>query len=224
MKKRLFALALALSLAVMPLSGCWWDDEHLSDSPLVDPFDSVIVAKPVIYLDPETECDVSVRLDYRGNLTCTYPVYDGGWNVTAQPDGTLVDRRDGREYSYLFWEGEDDADYDTSEGFVISREGAADALQELLSRAGLTPREYNELIVYWLPRLQTAPYYLVTFQGERYTERAPLHITPEPDSILRVFLTFRPLEEPVSLPEQTITPFVRTGFTVVEWGGALLSA
>ena len=26
-----------------------------------------------------------------GKLTCTYPAYDGGWQVTAAPDGTLTD-------------------------------------------------------------------------------------------------------------------------------------
>ena len=47
--------------------------------------------KPVIYLYPEQEQDVSVRLDYDGKLTCTYPEYDDGWDVTAAPDGTLTD-------------------------------------------------------------------------------------------------------------------------------------
>ena len=45
-------------------------------------------------------------------------------------------------------------------------------------------------------------------------------ITPEPDSLLRVFMVFRELEEPVSIPEQTFEPFEREGFTVVEWGGS----
>ena len=25
-----------------------------------------------------------------GDLTCTYPAYDGAWHVTAAPDGTLT--------------------------------------------------------------------------------------------------------------------------------------
>lgn len=223
MKKRLFALALTLTLAVMPLSGCWWDDEHLSDSPLVSPFDSVTVAKPVIYLYPEAECDVSVRLDYEGDFLCTYPAYDGGWEVTARPDGTLVDRRDGREYSYLFWEGTGGMSYDLRSGFVVAREEVAPFLQDALAKAGLTPEEYNECIVYWLPQLQSHPYYLISFQGENYTESAPLTVLPEPDSMLRIFLAFQPLDAPISVPEQQIAPFERTGFTVVEWGGALLS-
>ena len=46
-------------------------------------------AKPVIYLYPEQETTVSVSLDYAGTLTATYPAYEDGWRVTAEPDGTL---------------------------------------------------------------------------------------------------------------------------------------
>lgn len=40
-------------------------------------------AKPVIYLYPEEETAVTVKLDYAGALTCTYPAYGNGWAVTA---------------------------------------------------------------------------------------------------------------------------------------------
>ena len=49
-------------------------------------------AKPVIYLYPEKETAVDVSLDYKGELTCTYPEYDGGWSVIAKPDGTIFDK------------------------------------------------------------------------------------------------------------------------------------
>ena len=68
-------------------------------------------AKPVIYLYPEQETTVSVSPDYAGTLTATYPAYENGWHVTAEPDGTLYDEA-GNEYSYLFWEGESKPDYD----------------------------------------------------------------------------------------------------------------
>ena len=74
--------------------------------------------KPVIYLYPEQEEDVSVELDYAGDLTCTYPEYNGKWNVTAQPDGTLTDA-DGQTYNYLYWEGENDTAYDFSKGLMF---------------------------------------------------------------------------------------------------------
>ena len=178
------------------------------------------MSKPVLYLYPEVETEVTVRLEYKGRLTCTYPAPDpdGAWHVTARPDGTLTDKQ-GREYSYLFWEGASDgAPPDFSRGFVVRGSGTAAFLREKLAYMGLTPREYNEFIVYWLPRMQDNPWNLIAFQGRNYTDSAPLTVTPRPDSVLRVFMAYRPLNAPISVPPQELTPFVRRGFTLVEWG------
>ncbi len=180
-----------------------------------------VLSKPVIYLYPEAETDVTVRLEYQGRLTCTYPTPDpdGAWRVTARPDGTLTDKQ-GREYSYLFWEGASDGTPpDFSKGFVVRGSDTAAFLREKLAYMGLTPREYNEFIVYWLPRMQGNPWNLIAFQGKNYTDSAPLTVTPEPDSILRIFMAYRPLNAPISVLPQELTPFVRKGFTLVEWGG-----
>ena len=181
----------------------------------------LLPCKPVIYLYPEAETEVTVRLEYQGRLTCTYPAPDpdGAWRVTARPDGTLTDRQ-GREYSYLFWEGASDGTHpDFSKGFVVRGADTAAFLREKLAYMGLAPREYNEFIVYWLPRMQDNPWNLIAFQGRNYTDSAPLAVTPRPDSVLRVFMAYRPLNAPVSVPQQELTPFVRKGFTLVEWGG-----
>jgi len=53
-------------------------------------------------------------------------------------------------------------------------------LQEKLNYLGLTPKEYNEFIVYWLPQMKDIPYNLITFQSAAYTDNAVLTITPEP--------------------------------------------
>ena len=175
-------------------------------------------AKPVIYLYPEQETTVSVSLDYAGTLTATYPAYENGWHVTAEPDGTLYDEN-GNEYSDLFWEGENNTDYDFSTGFCVAGADTADFLREKLAEIGLTPREYNEFIVYWLPKMQDNPYNLISFQSEAYTDAAKLDIDPTPDSVLRVFMAWKPLGRPQNIEPQTFTPFARDGFTVVEWGG-----
>ena len=92
-------------------------------------------------------------------------------------------------------------------------------LEESLTALGLNARERNEFIIYWLPRMEGNPYNLITFQQEAYTEAAKLTVTPAPDSVLRVFLAWKPLEKPVELPSQTLPAVERCGFTVVEWGG-----
>lgn len=180
-------------------------------------------AKPVIYLYPEKETEITVRLDYDGELTCTYPAYgENGWTVTAQPDGTLTDTDD-QTYNYLYWEGISDGNYDFSQGFCVPGENTAAFLEKALAKLGLTRREANEFIVYWLPRMEANAYNLIAFQFADYTDRAKLTITPEPESLLRVFMAWRPLAEPVEIPEQTLPAFNRTGFTAVEWGGAQVS-
>lgn len=179
--------------------------------------------KPVIYLYPTKTQDVAVQLDYSGALRYTYPGYNydiGGWQVTAQPDGTLANKADGKEYSYLFWEGVDQTEYDLSSGFVVKGSDTQAFLQKTLSEIGLTPKEYNEMIVYWVPRMQNNPYNLIHFAGKQYTDTAKLTVTPTPDSVLRVFMVYKPLDKPTSVEPQTFPAFIRNGFTVVEWGGA----
>ncbi|MBE6054945.1 MAG: hypothetical protein E7212_13780 [Clostridium sartagoforme] len=175
--------------------------------------------KPVIYLYPTKEEVIDVSLEYKGELTVTYPEYKDGWKVKAKPDGTLINLEDNKEYSYLFWEGISDLDYDISEGFVVKSEDIVDFLQEKLEYIGLTPKEYNEFIVYWLPILQENKYNLISFAGEEYDEYAKLNISPKPDSILRVMMVFKPLDKPIEIKEQKLEQFNREGFTVVEWGG-----
>ena len=95
-----------------------------------------------------------------------------------------------------------------------------DSLRSKLSEMGMTAREYNEFIVYWLPYMQDNAYNLISFQWENYDESAKLNISPEPDNMLRVFMAFKSIEEPIEVPEQKLPVLEREGFTVVEWGGA----
>lgn len=61
--------------------------------------EEAVSAKPVIYLYPEQETDVTVQLDHDGPLTATYPAYADGWSIQAAPDGTLIDHcRSRRQY------------------------------------------------------------------------------------------------------------------------------
>ena len=236
------ALIILASILIMLSAGWFWlktdagDQflEHLCTWTLADsgvafmvPFCSkyqTFAAKPVIYLYPEETTDVNVKLDYYGKLTTTYPAYKSGWKVKAFPDGSLVNSIDNKEYSYLFWEGVDnEATYDLSKGFVVKGADTAEFLQDMLSKLGLTPKEYNEFIVYWLPKMQDNEYNLIHFASkEEYYDRARLNISPEPDSMLRVFMVYKALNTKVEVQEQLLPSFERKGFSVVEWGGSEL--
>ncbi len=199
------AILIALAIAVLVL-------HYISEN-------NKVVRKPVIYLYPEETTEVSVKLDFAGKLTCTYPFYQDGWTVTAQPDGTLTDA-DGKVYNYLYWEGKDDSAYDLSEGFCVKGSETSAFLEEALEKLGLTRREANEFIVYWLPLMEENAYNVISFQKEAYTDRAGLQISPEPDTVIRVFMAWYGSKKPVEIPAQELTAPERTGFTVVEWGGS----
>lgn len=178
-------------------------------------------AKPVIYLYPEEETEVSVRVDFTegGELTCTYPDYGEGWEVTARPDGTILDK-DGNEYYCLYWEGEGNARFEKGKGWCVSREDTASFLREKLTEIGLTAREANEFIIYWLPELQKNPYNLIAFHTDDYARSVPLTVSPAPDTVIRVFMTYEPCDEPTEIEPQSLPRYERNGFTVVEWGGS----
>ena len=214
-RNRVLALLLAL-VCVCGLAAC--QGEQCDDS---SEEEYETAAKPVIYLYPEEETQVTVKLDYAGELTCTYPAYQDGWTVTASPEGTLTDA-DGQTYNYLYWEGRDQVEYDFSQGFCVAGEDTASFLEDALSQLGLTRKEANEFIVYWLPQMEESTYNLIAFQREAYTEAAQLSIEPSPDTLLRVFMAWKPVEDPVKLPAQELTAPAREGFTAVEWGGCLV--
>ena len=219
----LIAAVLIIAAAVIILVVFLTEEDEASlptPAPVDNPIASSIPAKPVIYLYPTEKTDITVTLEYNGVLDCTYPAYNGGWSVTAYPDGTIINHSDNREYSYLFWEGHGEAEYDFSSGFVVAGDKTEEFLQKKLEQIGLTPKEYNEFIVYWLPQMKDNEFNLIAFQQEAYTKNAPLIISPAPDSMLRVFMVYKSLNEPIEIPPQNIDTFVRAGFTVVEWGGS----
>ena len=188
------------------------------------PFDPtiIVVKKPILYLYPEADTELTVTLGKPEALTVSYPAYGDGWRVLAHPDGTLQDLETGRSLYALYWEGQSQAVPPMDEGFVVAGRDAAAFLEEKLAALGLTEREAEEFIVYWLPNLQENPYNLIRFETlDEINETMPLAFSAEPDTLIRVYMVYRPLEEPVEVPEQVLpeTP-VRAGFTAVEWGGS----
>jgi hypothetical protein len=179
-------------------------------------------AKPVIYLYPTRTTRVHVRLDVSGTITASEPAYDPavhGWNVIAAPDGLLTDPATGRTWPYLFWEA--DARLASGvEGSVVAGRDTGPFLEKKLAELGLNAGERAAFIEYWSPRMSLNRFNLVRFEGAAYEASARLTVTPRPDTIIRVFMTFMPLGFPVKVePQHMAPPPARHGFTVVEWGG-----
>lgn len=186
---------------------------------------NMVDGKPVIYLySDEDNKEVSVSLDTDFEITCEYPKRQNGvWEVIANKDGVIKGDL-GTEYNYLYWEGKSAIDYDFRTGFCVKGEDSANFLECSLAKLGLSREEENEFIVYWLPKLEANKYNLISFQTTRYTDAYKLNVEPVPDNMLRVFMAFKGLDEPVDIVQQDLESirgnFVREGFYVVEWGGS----
>lgn len=176
--------------------------------------------KPVIYLYPQEEIQVSVKLGKENNITCSYPEYKNGWNVIAKPDGTLTDVETGRTLYCLYWEGIHSEKYDLTEGFVVKGDETIEFLEEKLSILGLNELEAQEFIIYWLPILQENEYNYIRFATlDEINNNMPLELSVKPDTLIRVLMQYKPLDEYVEVKEQKLVTPERKGFTVVEWGG-----
>ena len=186
-------------------------------SPHID----IFMGKPIIYLYPENNINVNVNLLNKDKIICSYPKYTTGWNVFAKPNGDLTDLDTGRNLYALYYESENVCDFKVEDdGFVVKSDEVAEFLEEKLSILGLTDREAEEFIVYWLPKLEANKYNYIRFATkEEINNNMPLDIEPNPSTIIRVLMTYKGLEEPIEVEEQNLEKTERNGFVVVEWGG-----
>lgn len=181
--------------------------------------------KPVIYLYPEKTQDVSLKLNYNGQLEFTYPEYKSGWNVTAHPDGTI--ESNGKEYNYLFWDGKMDSEklkFDVNEGFVVSSTELTSFLDSTLTLMGLNSKETADFITYWAPMMMPKHKNYIHFMWNKdYDQIATINVSPKPNSQFRLFMVwtiFPPDGMPTVFIPQTLPQFERKGFTLIEWGGS----
>ncbi|MBT3230808.1 hypothetical protein HN358_03435 [Candidatus Uhrbacteria bacterium] len=178
--------------------------------------------KPVIYLYPESEMEIDVFIEPEGGFTYTEPVYDGGWSVLAQPDGTLTNLKDGKTYPYLFWEGRGGLYSPPENYWVVEQDQVERFLIKTLGKYGLNRQETFDFMEFWYPRMQDAPYYQIGFHGTEVMDAiAPMELSVQPDTIFRILMDFIELEEPAVSNPTSIRGFDRNGFTVVEWGGVI---
>jgi len=210
-----------------------WDSDLKEERPCVDFKGDIVVTlvneihcgKPVVYLYPEKKIEANVKVVFDGEFTENIPKYDKdkGWDVVAYPTGKLINKDDGKEYNYLYWEGDTKIDFNLSEGFVIEGEKTKEFLEKKLKEIGLNKIEYDEFIEYWEPRMKDNKYNLIHFSGKEYTDAVEMNIVPKPDSVLRVFMAYQPLDEFKFVVPQKFEKFERKGFTVVEWGGGVVN-
>ena len=221
--KWIFIVMLCAVLAVTAAGGlCYYQFVYVPSQP------TLTVFKPIVYLYGQAGQNVNVKFGYPGLITTSYPEYsvDDGWNVTIQDDGSLYDASIGRSLYALYWEGKTGSKWiHYDEGFVVHRDSLIPFLERTLDQLGLSEREAEEFIIYWLPQLQESEYNYIYFESPSEIEaNMPLMVDPAPDHVIRVMMTWKPLQYSIDIPAQELAVVDReeiekSDFYVVEWGG-----
>jgi hypothetical protein len=68
--------------------------------------------------------------------------------------------------------------------------------------------------------MKSKDYVYVYFMPQTdYDKFIPMEISPQPDTIIRVYMLYKSIDEPIKVEAQKLSAPPRKGFTVVEWGG-----
>lgn len=190
-----------------------------------NPYQTIRVAKPAIYLYPQGEIKIKVEHQFKGQVINTYPEYGNGWEVIASPDGKLLNTKDNRHYNYLFWDGNYSfpaSHFEYQSGFYVNKANYVDFLLSKLSILGMNDTEINDFIVYWLPELNKYERSFIHFWiNDNIDNSSVLNIQPKPDTAIRIFMEFSEHRgEEKKLPEQKLPSLKRSKFTLIEWGGS----
>jgi len=178
---------------------------------------NMVLEKPAIYLYPEEDSTILVKLNINGIITKTIPKYDSGWSVFVTTKGVI-----NNQYDYLFYEADVKSLKLPKSGWIVKYSDLDSWFENNLPKLGLNEKEKNQFKDYWLERLPETNYYEIKILEDNFLKQnMDLLINPEPDTLIRLDFYFKPVMEKTEILEPIIVTPERNGFTVVEWGGVL---
>jgi len=181
-------------------------------------FSSMVARKPAVYLYPEEDSQIQVKLDVNGKIIEDIPVYNGGWDVFVTTEGIIEN-----QYDYLFYEAKLKEVAIPDEGWIVSYDDLDTWFEVNLDKLGLNEKEKFQFKEYWLEELGESNYYEIKLLSDEFlNENMDLIISPKPDTEIRLNFLFKPLRKQYDIVNPEIITPVRQGFTVVEWGGILI--
>ncbi len=180
-----------------------------------------MLAEPIIYLYDDSGENYTINLDNKVEVASSIPEIRSGWNVKGSVSGALLLSGSGKKYEYLFWEGFAGIIPRLNTGFVIAREDVPGFFDDKLFQMGLIDHEIKDFKNAWMIEFKDAPYYLISFYDRQIIDKiAPLDLDPQPETIIRVLMDYKPLDQPVEITKPDLgEKQIRKGTTLVEWGG-----
>ncbi len=157
--------------------------------------------KPAIYLYPEQPTLVNVKVNTKGFLTYTDPLYSppSGWTITAYPGGLLTTNQlQVTSYPYLYYESKvpDNLVEKPTQGYIVKKEELPELFNNILPKLGLNSKESAEFKDYWKKALHDSPYYFLGVMSENSINKIePLAVSPTPQTQIRVRTYFQALTE-----------------------------
>ena len=180
----------------------------------------ITVYKPNIYLYGDAGTELNVTFTEEELLIKVLPEYQDTWNCVIEEDGSLtVDGQEG--LPYLFYECKTfPALMQTETGFVITPEGRAAQLEELMISYGFNEQETQDFVEYWDEHLDPeTTYYVFPQETETVDKAMPIEADQERlESYYRIWFYF--LEEGTTEKPApcTIHPVRHDGLSLIEWG------
>jgi hypothetical protein len=186
-------------------------------------------AVPAIYLYPESQMDVTVRLRFGGSgfMTASFPQYNDGWRIRVDP---AIPYRRYRElfgaqhhYPFLDYDGLREGPYQKDAGWCIETSAFMEWQRESL-RALNFPAEAIEDAVYHYGRLLADKriverHLLVYPQPKPIVDQAvALEISPKPEYVYRLWFYIVPSERAITLRTPQLERVQSQGFSAIELG------
>jgi hypothetical protein len=204
-------------IIVMPFQSCDPEDD-CEDEPQCDT--CVMVYKPNIYIYPEEDIQLAVKLDFPmgGKIVTSIPEYVNSWNITVDKNGLI-----NNIYSYLFYESTQPDIWQKNNGWIMEKTELEAFFRSNMTAYGFLGQEIEDFIDYWIPRLDNYGYYSICPQTAELIDKViKLSFSKQPENILRLFYVIEGFDNlPEIIVEPTINSFERKNFFVTEWGVVL---
>ncbi len=213
MKKVLYFLLLiiAYSTFITPFQSCEKENDDENDTTMVE--------KPNIYLYPEENIQLSVKLNFPkgGKIVTSIPEYDNGWNIFVDSIG-IIDNH----YTFLFYESKQPNIWQKNKGWIVEQKELESFFRYNMAEYGFRGQEIQDFIDYWIPKFGKFKYYAIYPQLSDIIDTViEISFSKKPDNIMRLFYVVKGFSNlpNLELKEPSIeTNFKRDKFFVTEWG------
>jgi len=178
---------------------------------------SVVAYKPNIYIYPNQELTLSVKLVFPngGRILESIPDYQDSWNVTIKPNGKIDDT-----YDYLFYECRIPDLTQKKYGWIIKRTDLRKFFNENLAKSNFNQKEINDFVEYWGPKLTNYEYYEIYPQYKlTVNEMVKVNFSIKPENFFRLFYLIKGRNNnQKEILEPIIEIAKRENYFAIEWG------